>query len=230
MDELARAAEVLRLGPEVALACHVNPDADALGSMLGLSAFLRARGTHDGVLVPERAAEAAALGLVPARGPTTWWRSPITRTRPPSWSRATARRSTGSVRSGPRRERRRGHLDRPSPFERRAGHDPAGRPGRIVHVRDGVPADRADGRRDAGRDRRLPVRRPRHRHRPVPVRGDHARDAPRRRRAPRAPVRSRAAGAGAVRGQPPRVPAASRRSALGAGHGRARRRTSSGPT
>ena len=33
------------LPPEVALACHVNPDADALGSMLGLSAFLRARGT-----------------------------------------------------------------------------------------------------------------------------------------------------------------------------------------
>ena len=30
---------------EVALACHLNPDADALGSMLGLSAFLRARGT-----------------------------------------------------------------------------------------------------------------------------------------------------------------------------------------
>jgi phosphoesterase RecJ-like protein len=40
-----RAAAVLAEAPEVALACHVNPDADALGSMLGLSAFLRARGT-----------------------------------------------------------------------------------------------------------------------------------------------------------------------------------------
>ena len=45
MDELTRAAEVLGSATEVALACHVNPDADALGSMLGLSAFLRARGT-----------------------------------------------------------------------------------------------------------------------------------------------------------------------------------------
>ena len=46
MDDLARAADVLRDASEVALACHVNPDADALGSMLGLAAFLRARGVH----------------------------------------------------------------------------------------------------------------------------------------------------------------------------------------
>lgn len=44
MDELARAAKVLGSAAEVALACHLNPDADALGSMLGLAAFLRARG------------------------------------------------------------------------------------------------------------------------------------------------------------------------------------------
>ena len=30
----------------MALACHVNPDADALGSMLGLAAFLRSRGVR----------------------------------------------------------------------------------------------------------------------------------------------------------------------------------------
>jgi phosphoesterase RecJ-like protein len=41
---LRRAAEVLGVAEEVALACHLNPDADALGSMLGLSNFLRARG------------------------------------------------------------------------------------------------------------------------------------------------------------------------------------------
>jgi phosphoesterase RecJ-like protein len=42
---MERAAAVLRDATgEVALACHVNPDPDALGSMLGLSAFLRARG------------------------------------------------------------------------------------------------------------------------------------------------------------------------------------------
>ena len=43
-DAFAKAAETLAEGPEVALACHVNPDADALGSMLGLSNHLRAMG------------------------------------------------------------------------------------------------------------------------------------------------------------------------------------------
>src|SRR2546425_158262 len=38
MDELGRAAEVLARAPSVALACHVNPDPDALGSMLVLDA------------------------------------------------------------------------------------------------------------------------------------------------------------------------------------------------
>jgi phosphoesterase RecJ-like protein len=37
---MARASEVLRGASEVALACHVNPDADALGSMLGLANHL----------------------------------------------------------------------------------------------------------------------------------------------------------------------------------------------
>ena len=45
-DPTARAADVLRDAREVAIACHVNPDADALGSMLGLAAFLRTRGTE----------------------------------------------------------------------------------------------------------------------------------------------------------------------------------------
>lgn len=45
-DRLQRAAEVLRDATKVALACHVNPDADAMGSMLGLSEFLRARGVE----------------------------------------------------------------------------------------------------------------------------------------------------------------------------------------
>ena len=43
-DAMHRAAEVLSGADSVAIACHVNPDADALGSMLGLSAFLRGRG------------------------------------------------------------------------------------------------------------------------------------------------------------------------------------------
>ena len=47
LDEpLGRAAEALAAAEEVALACHVNPDPDAPGSMLGLSIFLRARGAR----------------------------------------------------------------------------------------------------------------------------------------------------------------------------------------
>lgn len=43
---LERAAEVLASADEVAIACHVNPDADALGATLGLSVFLRSRGVR----------------------------------------------------------------------------------------------------------------------------------------------------------------------------------------
>src|SRR5262245_32876942 len=46
MGELERAAEVLARAPTVALACHVNPDPDALGSMLGLASVLHARGAR----------------------------------------------------------------------------------------------------------------------------------------------------------------------------------------
>ncbi|HJR97028.1 MAG TPA: bifunctional oligoribonuclease/PAP phosphatase NrnA [Actinomycetota bacterium] len=42
--DYTRAAVALSNTTEVALACHVNPDADALGSMLGLAAHLRERG------------------------------------------------------------------------------------------------------------------------------------------------------------------------------------------
>src|SRR5262249_12953900 len=43
-EDLERAAVVLRDPEAVAIACHVNPDADALGSMLGLAQHLTARG------------------------------------------------------------------------------------------------------------------------------------------------------------------------------------------
>lgn len=42
--EMDRAAEALSASGRVALACHINPDADALGSMLGLAMFLHSRG------------------------------------------------------------------------------------------------------------------------------------------------------------------------------------------
>jgi phosphoesterase RecJ-like protein len=54
----ARAAEALAAAPSVALACHVNPDADALGSMLGLSNHLRAMGKETVCSFPNEPFEA----------------------------------------------------------------------------------------------------------------------------------------------------------------------------
>src|SRR5215467_14293794 len=66
-DELARAAAVLRDAPAVAIACHVNPDADALGSSLGLAHHLVPRGTSVVVSFPNEPLElppwAASLPL-----------------------------------------------------------------------------------------------------------------------------------------------------------------------
>ena len=45
-DALLRAAEVIKAADHVALACHFNPDGDALGSMLGLHHVLRAAGVE----------------------------------------------------------------------------------------------------------------------------------------------------------------------------------------
>ncbi|HSL11311.1 MAG TPA: bifunctional oligoribonuclease/PAP phosphatase NrnA [Actinomycetota bacterium] len=56
-DQIARAAGTLAAADEVALACHVNPDADALGSMLGLAAFLRERGIRTVCGVPNEPLE-----------------------------------------------------------------------------------------------------------------------------------------------------------------------------
>ncbi|MGH2539963.1 MAG: DHH family phosphoesterase [Actinomycetota bacterium] len=73
--DFERAGEVLSEAPEVAITCHVNPDADALGSMLGLSAFLLSRGGRTICSYPNEPLEpprwAALLpgaeGLVPPR-------------------------------------------------------------------------------------------------------------------------------------------------------------------
>ncbi len=44
VDEFARAGDALRSARSVSLACHINPDPDAIGSMLGLALWLRAEG------------------------------------------------------------------------------------------------------------------------------------------------------------------------------------------
>jgi len=50
--DLDKAAEVLGGATEVALACHVNPDADAMGSMLALANVLEARGVRTTASIP----------------------------------------------------------------------------------------------------------------------------------------------------------------------------------
>ena len=45
-DEMKRAGEALRTAASVALACHINPDPDAIGSMLGLGLWLRSQGKN----------------------------------------------------------------------------------------------------------------------------------------------------------------------------------------
>ena len=52
-----RAAEVLRDVGRAVLVCHVNPDADAMGSMLGLGVFLSARGAEVWATVPNGLAD-----------------------------------------------------------------------------------------------------------------------------------------------------------------------------
>ena len=70
--DLTRAAQVLSDAADVSLACHVNPDADALGSMLGLS-FLRSRGVRTCARIPTSRSSPAGPGcsrrrdLVPAK-------------------------------------------------------------------------------------------------------------------------------------------------------------------
>jgi bifunctional oligoribonuclease and PAP phosphatase NrnA len=53
MDTLARAAEVIERSPLVALACHVTPDGDALGSMLAMHLLCRSQGKESVASWPE---------------------------------------------------------------------------------------------------------------------------------------------------------------------------------
>jgi phosphoesterase RecJ-like protein len=57
-ETLDQAAEALDRAEKVALVCHVNPDADAMGSMLGLAIFLAARGKDVAASFPNGLADA----------------------------------------------------------------------------------------------------------------------------------------------------------------------------
>ena len=53
MDALERTAEVIERSPLVALACHVTPDGDALGSMLAMHLLCRSQGKYSVASWPE---------------------------------------------------------------------------------------------------------------------------------------------------------------------------------
>ena len=207
-----RAAEVLGSATGGGARLPRGPGCRRARLHAGLVGVPPAHGDHDGVLVPERAAEAASLGLVPPAVPTTWWRSRDFPDAPRRHGHVRLRvvRPAGSARSGRRRS-----AAEVIWIDHHRSNDGLG----TIPLIDPAASSTCEmvfrlieamGGGDAGRDRRLPVRRARDGHRPVPVRGDHARDAPHRRRAPRASVRSRAHGAGAVRGQPARSTCGSR--------------------
>jgi phosphoesterase RecJ-like protein len=51
-EDIDRATEVLRGATDVVLVCHVNPDADAIGSMLGLACYLAGQGKNVAASTP----------------------------------------------------------------------------------------------------------------------------------------------------------------------------------
>ena len=53
-DALREAARILRAADEVTLVCHVNPDADAIGSMLGLAVHLAGQGKRVAAASPNK--------------------------------------------------------------------------------------------------------------------------------------------------------------------------------
>src|SRR3982751_2436308 len=53
MDALERAAAVIEQSPLIALACHVTPDGDALGSMLAMHLLCRSQGKESVASWPE---------------------------------------------------------------------------------------------------------------------------------------------------------------------------------
>ena len=64
-DDLQAAVDLLEGAPEVALACHVNPDGDALGSMIALHLMLRDRGVETIASFPDPFVVAPRYRILP---------------------------------------------------------------------------------------------------------------------------------------------------------------------
>ena len=174
----AEVIDVLRDGGPVCVCAHASPDGDALGSLLGLGPLAR----RDG---PRRRALPGRRRAVPARARLPRARRASQRRVPADAARAHADRARlrlGAAHRPPRRGRRavrarRQH--RPSPRQHALRHrqprrsprppaPPRSSPGLLDEA--GIPL--AEGARARA------LRRPRHRHRPLPVRQHHPARAP----------------------------------------------------
>src|SRR4051794_12536498 len=71
MNEFERAADVIMNAPEVALACHVHPDGDALGSMLAMHHLCRSQGKPSVASFPEPFVVAPHYEFLPGVRETT---------------------------------------------------------------------------------------------------------------------------------------------------------------
>ena len=193
MEDLMRLGELGRApargaavgAAEVALACHVDPDADALGLDARALAHLLGRAGCDACARSRTSRSTCPAGLVPAGRRAA--SSPSTEFPAAPDVMVTCDCASfdrlGDARRG--RSTRRGELIW---IDHHRSNDGLGtirvstrtRPRTCEMV---CRLDRCDGRRDDRRDRGVPVRRAGDRHRPVPVRGDDAGDAPGRGRA-----------------------------------------------
>ena len=175
VDAHWRAAARDRRGAAVALVCHVNPDGDALGSMLGAAPRAPRRGRRQRRVVPEPFVVAPHYRELP--GPRPARRRPTSHRRARrAWSRSTAARSTGSATSS-RREGARASssssttTSRTTATARSTSSTPdAAASGVLVRRLIERARPPADPRR-----RGVPLRGARVRHRALPVRVHHAR-------------------------------------------------------
>ena len=158
----------------VALACHVNPDGDALGSMLGLFHVLRAAVGDVVALVSAAVRRRAALPRAPRARPAHEARGLPGRARRDGHLRLRLARPARRPRSPSARGRARAHRARPPRVEHPVRHHQRHRSRRRGERR-ARPAPRPRARPPARRRvRGVPLRRAGVRHRALPVRHDHA--------------------------------------------------------
>ena len=165
--DLEAVVEALSTNERFLVVSHENPDGDALGSMLAMTLGLRELGKDALMYLAGDAPLPAEFGFLGARRPAPRAAGRHRRACPARGrlrERAPDRARPGDPRPGEARRRR-----RPPPRQHALRRDEPDRRRRLVDRRDRArPALGARRAADAG-DRGGALRRPRHRHRPLPV-------------------------------------------------------------